>query len=291
MKAYYGLLGNLSGGGTQAIIFTGGGEPTLNPHLETMIDSADMVFDTALITNGLQMSDSLIKTVVECCEWVRVSLDAGSAEMYKQTHGGTPRQFEAVCDTISRLVDAKKQIGSECTIGVGYLVDNRSIAGMEDAMALGNILEVDYLQFRPVYLAPWFNGPESIDIELYRRTFEQRKNYFMNNYTITQSAVKFDKLERGDVDRKYSACHGQQFCAVVTSTGDVVLCCLLRGQPQFVLGNIHKESFDDIWNGEYRQHVIKNLNMEKDCPPLCRCDALNEMLEHLKELPNHVHFL
>jgi len=194
--------------------------------------------------------------------------------------------LEAACNTISRLVDAKKS--SECTVGVGYLIDNDSIAGMEDAMRVVGELGADYLQFRPVYLAPWFNGPASIDFKRYRAEYEKRHKY---NYTITQSAVKFDKLERGDVDRKYSACHGQQFCAVVTSTGDVVLCCLLRGQPQFVLGNIHKESFDTIWNSEYRQHVIKNLNMDKDCPPLCRCDALNEMLEHLKELPNHVHFL
>jgi MoaA/NifB/PqqE/SkfB family radical SAM enzyme len=277
---------------TEAIIFTGGGEPTLNPALGVMITEADALgYDTALITNGLKMSCLLAKTVIECCKWVRVSLDAGTPEMYKITHNGTQGEFNRVCDTITRLVDAKKDTGSSCTVGIGYLVDNFSINGMEDVMARGRVLGVDYLQFRPVYLAPWFDGPDGIDIEAYRKIFRRRIDHGTNKYLITQSAVKFDKLARHDLDRKYSFCHGQQFCGVVTATGDVVLCCLMRGVKGAVLGNIYKEAFYDIWNGKRRQEVLKNLNMAEDCPPLCRCDGINEMLEKLKETPAHVHFL
>ena len=279
-------------GETEAIIFTGGGEPTLHPYLGTMmLEAHKLGFDCALITNGLKITYGLAKDIMACCEWVRVSLDAGTEQMYKKTHNGTPYQFNAVCNSIATLVGIKKDMGSSCTIGVGYLVDNESIPGMTDAMGLGNMLGVDYLQFRPVYLAPWFDGPENIDLMAYQKRYGRRWDYVSRSYNITQSAVKFDKLARCDMRRKYSACHGQQFCGVVTATGDVVLCCLMRGVPGAVLGNIYQESFYDIWNGKRRQEVLKNLNMAEDCPPLCRCDGINEMLEKLKETPAHVHFL
>ncbi len=156
----------------RGVIFTGGGEPTLHSDLsEALEHTALLGMDAAVITNGLQLSESQIRSIVSHCCWVRVSLDAGDAYGYKHSHGGTSEEFTSVWGNIAALVDMKKQLGSSCTIGVGYLVDNELIPGMEQAAISCAQVGVDYIQFRPFYIGKWFNGPGSVNYDAYRASY------------------------------------------------------------------------------------------------------------------------
>jgi len=287
-----GVIDDLAENGARAVIFTGGGEPTLHEDLHTLmayVRSKDM--DCSLITNGVFMSDDQVHAVARYCTWVRVSLDAGGPSGYKHSHGGSEEEFNSVVANIGRLVGAKKSQESKCTIGVGFLVDNDVLDEMIEAAKLCNSLEVDYLQYRPYYIGGWFDGPESINIEKYSYLFETARKLQTDKFNTLHSGPKFDKIASGDIRRGYTVCHGQQFCAVITATGDVALCCVLRGKDKFVLGNIKDTTFKDIWNGERRRYVISNLDVSKDCPPLCRCDGINEMLKVMQGQPTHINFL
>lgn len=220
-----------------------------------------------------------------------MSLDAGTAEVYKYSHGGTVEEFDRAVANIRALAVAKANQKSDCTVGVGYLIDNQTISGMVKASELCADLGVDYIQFRPYYVGNWFGGPDGIDFERYRCAYQQARMLDTEDFKVLHSGPKFDKIEANDIGRNYSVCHGQQFCAVVTATGDVALCCLFRGQEKFVLGSIHKLSFGEIWAGERRRYVLAKLDLDKDCPPLCRCDGLNELLSTLCRTPTHINFL
>lgn len=286
------LIDELSDIGVRGLTFTGGGEPTLHKGLATAIDRTfTHGIDVGLITNGLIMQEPLMQTAIRCCQWIRVSLDAGSAPDYKESHGGDEEAFRNVCQTIDRLSNEKKKVGSSCTIGVGYLIDDSSISGMFNATTLAKILGADYVQFRPYHLDGWWNGPEDLDIERYRSEYRHCQKEEIDGFSVLESSPKFEKLKTGDISRHYRFCHGQQFCATICATGDVTLCCHTRGRAEFTLGNINEQSFAKIWDGDKRQKVLEKLNMAVDCPPLCRCDGINDILEGLSKNRPHKSFL
>jgi MoaA/NifB/PqqE/SkfB family radical SAM enzyme len=285
------LLDELAAGGTRAVTFTGGGEPTLHPDLPEMIRRAtDAGLAAALITNGLSVSDEVIDTAASRCSWVRVSLDAGTQEGYALSHGGTPDEFVAAQTTIRRLAEVR---GRRATVGVGVLHDDRFTGQMRAATLIASACGADYVQFRPYYLAPWYGGPESIDVPAFRRELARCEALARpGRFAVLHSADKYGRLESGDLDRSYARCHGAQFCSVVQADGTVALCCLHRGSPRHALGNIYENDFADIWASPRRAEVAEALDIPRECPPLCRCDAINERLEGmLSDAPQHAEFL
>jgi cyclic pyranopterin phosphate synthase len=285
------LLHELANHGTRGVIFTGGGEPTLHQELPEMLSVArGMGLDVGLITNGLRVTPDLLRLAAESCTWIRISLDAGTAEGYAKSHGGTAEEWVAVRRNLGAWAEARDLALPRPTLGVGVLVDDEFLSDMMPAAELADRAGADYCQFRPYYLGSWF-GRHTLDPRRYREEYERVAAAFPR--VVVQSGDKFKALEQGGCARPYSACHGQQFCGVVCSNGDVTLCCLMRGKPQFVLGNIHEQSFGDIWAGERRQAVLRNLDLKRDCPPLCRCDNLNRILDGLAPAaaPQHEAFL
>jgi len=283
------VLGELARGGVRGIIFTGGGEPTLHPDLPRILARArGLGMDVGLITNGLRASDDMREAVANCATWVRVSLDASTPEEYARSHGGTERELGEVVENIRRLAREPK-----CpTVGVGYLVEDASVGGMVRATTLCRDLGADYIQFRPYYYGFYNDTNDGLDVARYRAAYAKARGHERRGFRVLQSSRKFDKIESGNVARTYTACWGQQFCGVVTSVGDVSLCCNLRGIKRFVLGNVLETSFKIVWNSTRRQDVLKQLDMDSDCPPLCRCDGINEQLQHYRDSKgDHENFL
>ena len=178
-QSYISQLKQLGVGG---LIFTGGGEPTLNPAIPEAVKYAHKAgLDVGFITNGIVITDEMTKVLLKNCVWCRISLDAGTQEMYQRTHGQGKEFFEKVLENTKKLVMMKKKLGSNCTVGVGYLTGKDTIKGMEDFVRLVSKLGVDYAQFRPFH---W--DFSSIDKE-----FENCKKYETNNFKVVYSAQKY----------------------------------------------------------------------------------------------------
>ena len=274
------VMAELSSGGTRGIIFTGGGEPTLHSDLPVFLRAAcQFGMDVGLITNGLFLTDELRTAIARYCTWVRVSLDAGNPIDYGLSHGGSDDEFHRVVENIELLATAPK-----CpTVGVGVLVEDATLASIPQTAELCRDAGADYVQFRPYYYGWYGDTSEGLDIPRYRQQYQKAKGYEQPGFRVLQSTVKFDKMEHEDLERHYLACWGQQFCGVITATGDVALCCQLRGDPKFVLGNILHDTFTNVWNGPRRWEVLASLDMDRDCPPLCRCDHINESLQDYRD--------
>lgn len=283
------VLHELAANGSRGVIFTGGGEPTLHPCLAQMLEVAYSAgLSVGLITNGLALSDTIVTSVARYCTWCRVSLDAGTAEDYRTAHGGTPEEFAAVCDNIARLSGIDNR---HATIGVGVLVDTPMIPSVVPSAVIAKNAGADYVQYRPYYYGMYGDTSDGIDMTAYRAAYLAASELSTLGFHVVESSGKFAKLEAGELGRTYSYCWGQQFCAVISSTGDVPLCCLLRGQQKFILGNVNDQSFADIWNGPRRMHILAELDVTK-CPPLCRCDGMNDLLQAYINTPvSHEDFL
>lgn len=271
--------------GAKAVIFTGGGEPLCHQGVGTCVEYATQLgLDVGLITNGVLLEPPRI-SALRGCKWVRVSLDAETPERYLVTHGTD--NFERVVANTRAFVGAMR--GNGTTTGVGYLVDSHTVFGMANAAAFCASLGVNYLQFRPFHHAANEHGLyEKVDAEM-----KKARQYEGNGYSVVCSTHKFKRMSQddGSPKRPYQKCYGQAFAATICATGDVTLCCHMRGIPKYILGNVKEQKFSEIWNSDRRQHVIESLDFA-DCPAYCRCDPFNCFLWSLKhEQPEHVNFL
>lgn len=275
-------LDELSQVGARAVIFTGGGEPLCHKDTpEAILYARDLAFDIGLITNGVLLDAKVMRDALNACIWVRVSLDANDAAMYRTTHG--TENFDRVVRNIGEL----SQLDGLTDVGVGYLVDSRTLDGMVEATALCRDLGVDYLQFRPFHHA-------AFEPELARKVwtmFGNCKDYERDGFSVVWSEAKFNAMLEGTANRPYTKCYGHSMAAVIGADGNVYLCCHMRGNEKYVLGNIYEDSFPSIWTSERRAKAIDGIDFD-DCPLLCRCDSMNRTLWSMKHNPpKHVNFL
>lgn len=273
----------------RGLIFTGGGEPLSNPATIDMVKLAhDLGLDLGFITNGSLINEEAAKAILKNCTWVRVSLDAGSEKTFSLTHGMDGKEFRRIINNIKLLSRLKRKIRSKCTIGVGYLTSKDTAFEMEKAAILCRDLGVDYLQFRPMQIRrgnkfsySWTN----VDMNI-----ENCLNYSNDNYKVLFSKHKYDMMKRKDYGRFYKKCYGHQFATVVAADGKLYVCCHLRGFDKYCIGDLRKNSFEEIWNSNRREKIVNNIDF-KDCIPLCRDNTFNQILWNIKQPREHVNFL
>lgn len=284
----------LSNRNVKAITFTGGGEPLIANNTMLMIGGAKRLgIETALITNGSLLSQSIAICLVTACTWIRISLDAGSPEMYKETHGMNEDVWNKTLGKIKMLVDIKKKQQSNTTIGIGFLTRESTVADMLPATKIAKELGVDYIQFRPYH----YDNFDIFKYGIFKYGYLQQCKAICENeiFKVICSYNKYEDIKEmhdngGLYTRKYGKCYGHNFTTVIGADYKVYLCCHMRGKEKYCLGDLTKDTFETIWSSKRRKEVIKNIDFN-DCPPFCRCDPFNKILWELKQDKEHVNFL
>lgn len=274
--------------GGKAVTFTGGGEPLLNPATVLAIDYAGYLgLDVGLVTNGSWLSLDNILPILNNCKWVRISLDAGSAKMHRETHG--VKDFNSVLTSINCLVAAKYRMKSRCTIGVGYLtgIETNDPRDLGDFVDLAIKLGVDYAQFRPYHIGGAKNDLTDFKTRIDFNTLIKKST---SQTQVVCSEYKYLCILENRLATQYGTCYGHQFATVITASGDMTICCHTRGVPRFTIGSIRKSSIEEIWNSQERAKAIANIDLGR-CTPLCRADNFNCILWEMRQKRPHVNFL
>jgi MoaA/NifB/PqqE/SkfB family radical SAM enzyme len=269
------LLGELAGMGTKSIVWTGGGDPTCHKHLQTFVEQAAYLgLKQGLITNGVKD----VSEAVPFCEWIRFSVDAATKEVYATQHG-RPNHFEQVLANVAKAACRKSATMADCTIGVGMLTSEATHHEIVPFAKLWAGVPVDYIQFRPLldtHGAAWFSDrPETIAILREAAAIDRR---------VVWSEPKYNALIRGEEGRTQN-CHGIFFETAISADGKVYVCCHLKGNPNYAIGDLAKESFATIW----RRHLAKRtFATTSDCVSFCRHFGTNQFLE-IEVLPERQH--
>ncbi|HOX23227.1 MAG TPA: radical SAM protein, partial [Elusimicrobiales bacterium] len=149
------ILRQIAAFGGKAVTFTGGGEPLTHPYFIQALEFAKKRgLDTALISNGLALSEPIADAVLKNCSWTRISLDASEPESYRKTHGMGWQAYAKVLANLSMLTERKRQLGSRCTVGVGFLTHSGADHNIHSFAALCKKLGADYAQYRPILSRP-----------------------------------------------------------------------------------------------------------------------------------------
>jgi len=273
----------------RGLIFTGGGEPLCNQQALKIVELAKSKgLDLGFITNGSFLDEESGKVLLKNCTWIRVSLDAGTPEVFRLSHGMGEKEFYKVVDNIRSLVAIKKKIKSNCTVGVGFLTCDYSAKDMLKAASLAKELGVDYLQFRPRQI---HHGGRFVYkwTDVHGKIAECLK-YTDNNFQVLYSKHKYEMAHDPQYGRHYQKCYGQQFAAVISAQAKMFICCHTRGYEKYCIGDLKKNSLKEIWSSKRRKDAVKRINF-RDCIPLCRDNTFNQILWNIRQEREHVNFL
>ena len=268
----------LQGNATEShynIILTGWGEPLLHPALMDMIVyTKGKGHRVGVTTNGLLLADFIEKFIEIPLDKLTISLD--SVEECDEVIEGHPSN-KVVLKNIESLIrsrGAKKKpiVTIQITMhGKQQCLDTVKFAGEVGADRV-------YLVRLTVPLGKnEFKRPSlEEELEIYKESERIAERYGLqvdNNYTAFDNSLfrlLYKKL-RPMMYRFDKYCPKPYDYLYVTIDGNVTPCCDL---PRYEVGNILKQSLDEIWHGENMQYFREHQN------DVCgTCDALR--LKHL----------
>lgn len=285
------ILNQIKKFGGRAVTFTGGGDPLCNKDtIKAVMYAKKIGLDVGFITNGILLNKDNIREIVSNCMWIRISIDAATKETYKKTHCLNHNIFELVVSNIKLLSKEKKNQKSNITIGVGFLTYDRTIHEIVDFAKFSSTLGVDYAQYRPLlkkFTEKEFNKK---DQDIIIKNIEKATKYSNKNFAVINSIHKYKMIASKIYNRQYNVCYGHNFATVIAADKKMYLCCHMRGLKKYCIGDLKKNTLEEIWSSKQREKVYKNIDF-KDCPLLCRCDSFNTILFNMKKTITHENFL
>lgn len=252
------------------VTLEGGGEPALHPHFGEIVQSGRRQHvDMGLISNGT----TDISDYVQNLKWVRISLDSSTQEEYQQEKGVDC--FDRVMANLEKMSYARNP--KDTYIGVGYVLTTRNQSNLPNFIKQLDSMGVDYVYLRPVEEA----GDITPDLEkllnLRRQLAEITENTRIR-YMLTIADRVIDK-------NAGLPCIAHTLTSIIHANGDVAL-CEKRRTDGIILGNLHENTFEEIWKSSYHEEVSQKLldaEYQRGCA-VCRITGFNTMLEQLENV-------
>lgn len=226
--------------GTLAVEFTGGGEPLMHPDAGLLLGHAQSRgLHTALITNGILL-DKVLDEAARC-QWVRVSLDAATPEVYgrvRPTPGNGPNQFWRALSNLEALCRRRRSSGSDCTIGAGFVVQRENWQQMYCAAELYRSRGVDNMRISGLFTPEgdrYFDGwrREAEDLEqLTVADFDEPGRFRVHG----RLAEKISDLQHRP---RSGHCWYQYFTLYLGADANVYRCCTQSYSKHGLLGSLH----------------------------------------------------
>lgn len=254
----------------RSIVWTGGGEPTLHPDFNHIVEYASNKIQQGIYTNGAHLDPDRARLLKVVMEWIYVSLDAAGPVAYKQCK--SVDAFDKVMNGISNLVKAP----GKATIGVGFLLTEDNWRDLHSMADLGIAAGADYIQFRPTIRpgenTDWIDDciPELQSIQGIR------------GVEVDLSRFEMYRDWRG---HGYKTCWWSALQAVITPNGKMWTCVNKREFAGAEVGDLSIEPFHLIWS----RH--KAAMVDQDCRVMCRGHIPNLVLNEIMGPRRHKNFI
>ncbi len=274
-------------GHVKAVYVTGGGEPLMNKGTMSLVERLkENSIESAIITNGVFLTDESIDIIVRNCRWIGLSMDANTNNTYNMMKGLPPKAniFEKVIENISKLVKRSEHYGSTCDIGFKYLLHPYNIDEIYDAAIRARSLGVRDFHLRPVRYINFEKIKEgTVD-------FSQRLDFINEQFNKVQELNTKDfhvygvrhKFKKDlSIKKNFKKCRAIPLEPTFAADGKVYMCFDHRGDEKTVLCNHYPsvEELASIWNSEKHKNMVRSIDVDK-CPS-CTFSSYNEAVEKI----------
>lgn len=209
---------------------------------------------------------------------VSVSLDAPDKEHYLKFRGKDC--FDKIIENIITFNKMKSQTDKFLPhLRLSFVVHNDSVHLMSDFCHLGKKHDADALLFQPIDL-PY--NPEKrnefIPDKLDLLTIEYKKTLQLCKKLKINTNIKFLLNHFKEFENKYKflpklnwerACSNPWFSAYIQVDGKVTPCCSIVGD-EYVIGNLHNNTFKELWNNSKFQSFRKLIRDGKRPTKACK---------------------
>lgn len=245
--------------GVKAVQFTGGGEPTVHPNIvDFLVGAQRRGLKTALVTNGLLLhaKPGLLEAAVNC-QWVRISIDAASPEVFGQVRPGLggPRgeQLFVALKNLAALRRLREERGADCTIGAGFVVQKENWHEMLEAARLYRDAGADNVRFsglftteREAYFAGWREEAEALE-----RTTSELVHEPPVFSVFARFHEKVDDLMARPTDPD---CYYQQLTTYIGGDGNLYRCCVQAYNLRGLIGSVRAAGgLRNLWDSIAKQ--------------------------------------
>ncbi len=217
--------------GVEAIQLTGGGEPTVYPKFQEVVDAIlERGMKWALVTNGVLSKKWDFSTAT----WMRVSLDAANAQTYSKIRNVPIGHFEKALETIESY---------KC--GVGFVVTPQNWTEILEAALLAKRLGASNIRIGAQF--------SSKGEDLFQRFREDATKLSSMAEAISDDSFevfnkfgeKLDELNQGSPD--YKTCGYQHFTTYIGADQNLYRCCIYAYSPRGLIATLKGKRFKDVW--------------------------------------------
>ena len=281
--------------GVRSIMYGGEGEPLLHGDIAAMVSGTRSAgIDVAMSSNGVMLTPPLAERLLGEMSWLKLSINAGSADSYSRVHRADPGDFDRVCANLEAAAGLVARHGWQCTLGVQTLLLPENAGELELLARRVKDAGARYLVIKPYsqHHKSQTRCYDGLDYTPYLELEQRLAQYGDGGFDVIFRAHTMQKLQRSQ--RSYGRCQALPFWAYVDAGGDLWGCNAFIGDDRFLYGNIIDSSFSNVWQGALRlrsqQYAAEELDPE-NCRRNCRMDEVNAYLWELTHPGPHVNFI
>ncbi|MES9901489.1 MAG: radical SAM protein [Sedimenticola sp.] len=285
--------------GVKSVHLAGEGEPLLHKRLtDIVVAGADAGIDIGITTNATLIPARFLEEALPRLQWIKASINAGSANTYQQIHQGKAGDFERAIANLTAMAERKREQNLAVTLGAQLVLlpENRDEVA-ELAAICRDRIGLDYLVIKP-YSQHNFSLTQryaDIDYNAYDDLAASLEGLSSDGFQLIYRANAIGKYADPNA-RHYSRCYSTPlFWAYMASNGELYSCSAYLSDKRFSLGNLLEQPFAEVWEGERRKanfELVRNRLDISECRRNCRMDEINRYLFDLAsgEVP-HVNFI
>lgn len=257
-------------------VYLGGGEPLLHhDFFKIAKHGIDLGLDTVTSTNGTVFNRKILEKIkgVGITRCMQVSLDGATARTHDSLRG-SKGAFKKAVYTIRLLAK------NEVNVIVGTVISRYNIDELSRLIELSKNLGAKGIHFMSVMPSEKCHSSKIVEYDLppekwvstldfLTKKRKEMQGIFAINFPMRFSPFRqlpsLDKLTASD--ECFLGCRAGRTLCVITPTGDVLPCDVLRDKS-FIAGNVRKTNFSSIWKNAEIFSVLRNIGV-KDLKGKC----------------------
>jgi len=258
--------------GLSFVFIAGLGETLIHRDIVAMIEYlASRRIRVSLITNGTLLSEEMARGILkDNVDKIGISLDSLDPAIYRSMRGADC--LTKVIDNLYRLQRIKKKLGRNTRIEIVTVAMPDTLDTLPAMVDFAHKVGVDDVRIK---LAEQWGAQNTKQVPFleallspYILTAARKAKAYAISFIV--SAEMHDDVYKKVFQHRHYKCESPWYQFSVLHNGDVVPCLMVKlFHRRYICGNIFRDSFDQIWNGEDFRRIRRQI-LTGDLPEFCR---------------------